>query len=335
LKKPVPIERLLVWAYRDELPKAQGTGQRFLRPDTWSQPWGAVTKTGVLGLPVQEQDIRNRYGVEVDLMAQTEPHPDAIRVWTVVQDLAGWSLQVPEDWNPIEGLGIDEVEQEKAIGAAIDRLCYSAEGPPEAEYVASPEGRPLWAHWRIKQAGPDSLRLRKPVSALVEHYAKMGWTPEWEFQKPERKAVQENGKDKWYVRETIITESGSTEVELDGFDKKARIPKPGAYRKLFWDPNPVDAVLMRFEYELWHGAIEMLAIDLVNQLDEHLVLPCELPARPWEARTRSAPKLLVDLRQKQPSVHSEPRPVAGPPPKRGEHGEVRIVDAAEYQRKAG
>ena len=299
-KKPIDIELFVRWAFRDELPKAQAE-TTFLRPDTFSKPWGGILKTGMLGTEIQEPDIRNRYGLVPDFTAQAEPHPDAVRLWRAVTRLAAMTLELPDDWNPLSDFGDLGPEGPAAVQRGLAQISFMS---------------------------VDGIRHLKDSYApgyLVRRSAIMA-PPDWTFDKPERKYVNYSwGQPRWFMMQPVATETGSFEVEVDGFDNVIRRPRDGAYRKTYLDPDPIEAVTARAEYEIWHTCLGILAEDLTGRLDEHEATDSARPARPWEVVGTKAPRVLADLTKRKP-YRREARPLAGPPPYRGIG---RKKDAAE------
>lgn len=288
-KKKITPERLIAWAYKDELPKAQ-TSSSFLRPEGFGFGWGSVGRYGKYLADPQEPDIRNRFGVVPDLTSTSQPHPDAIAVWIAVHELEALQFDLPDDWDPISDLGDLGPEGRAAVVRAIDRLSVRGHN------------------------GERYLRLSLPQ--VVQRCAILG-APDWRAEKPERKLVSHtNGKPKWFMRTTIETKTGPLEIEVDGFDNKARRPHYGAYQKTFLDPDPADAAEARGEYQLWHWSVEFVGERLAGRLEDHEVAASELTGYPWEEGDRPAQCILVDPRPPQPIIR-EPRPITGPPPKRG------------------
>ncbi|HUO55085.1 MAG TPA: hypothetical protein VMU18_10105, partial [Rhodoblastus sp.] len=142
----------------------------------------------------------------------------------------------------------------------------------------------------------DGLRrLRRTPRRLVVRHALLGGAPEWRIDPPE--VVVD---PRWYVREVIrvgtLTGFMEQEIEADGFDKVRRVPKPGAYRKTFLEPDPRDGVVSRAEYEVWRAALDVLFEDLRGTLSAFDVQPCGLPMRPWEEGEAVPARVLPDLR---------------------------------------
>ncbi len=271
-----PIENLVRWAYRDELPKEGLGARRFLRPLAFGSPWASVTKAGVLGTDIQEPDIRNRFGVTPDLTAQTAPHPDAVRIWHEVQELGGLELDLPPDWYPLSDMGDLGPLGKAAVAKGLDAVA-----------LRSASGKRL-------------LRQRYEPSYLVAHCAIMG-APEWRFPKPAMKlASHENGKPRWFMRQMIETDGGPIEIEVDGFNQRAHRPHDGAYQKRHLDPDPAAAVEARAEYEIWLAALGLLVERLTGALDAHWPLPPEALPQPWEGAAKAAGAILDDRNARQP-----------------------------------
>lgn len=245
MRRARPIDDLVRWAYRDELPRDQTTS--FLRPDGFGFGWGSVARLGQLGQRVDEPDVRNRYGLAPDWQSDRGPHPDAIAIHAAVQDLTGLTAAPPDGWDPIEDFGLPPREALPQIAKGL------AAG---------------------RRSVPELVR----ISALIA-------PPQWQFDPPGLVPVTDRGQPKWFrtVTEKRPHQDGYAHrrVEVDGFDRVARRPYPDAYRKHAWEPEePWHAVRSRAEYELWHAALTLLTATLT--LAEHDPLPPSVPARPWE-----------------------------------------------------
>lgn len=258
MKATIDIEDLLVWAYRTELPKAQvDTGRlplpRLQKPSMWS----GSTAVADLG-----QRVDNMWGVVPDQSATGEPHPDAIMVAEAVASLDVTWLDVPEGWWPFGDMAGPEEWGELGAGILADAM------------------------ERISHVGEDGVRRFKASPAkLVRRYAVMGDCPVWESDiVPKMRTVRTaTGQNAWFVMRSIPVEAGGfIEVEQDGFNPSRRRPYPGAYQKHELSPSPFPVALDRAEYEVWHAALSLLAVELGESgLSEHLVTGPRRPARPW------------------------------------------------------
>lgn len=264
------VEDLLAWAYLSELPKLK-TSCATMGPEEAKSAWLGVERW-LSELSLAGPARENHFGVVVDWGAQGEPHADAIAIHETVLALDEMALGMPEDWSPIAELGELGGHAAGLPRRALETLCAPAED----------------GEWR----------LRKPVSRLVFKHAVLGGCPDWRIDPPEVRIVSDYGRPKWFLRK-IVWEDGPTgevarEIEVDGCDKW-RHPLPNAYQKTFLDPDPLDGVIGRGEYEIWRFALDVLA----NALDVRLVdfepAPSDRAQRPWVEAGPRRGRLLRDL----------------------------------------
>jgi hypothetical protein len=266
------IEELLAWAYRRELPKMQRIAagspelmrSGWLRVEQWAEE---------LSLKLDD----NRFGVVPDFASDGLPHEDAIRVHEAVCRLDNLDLGMPDDWSPLDDLSDMGGHKAGLPARALDRLCsMDADG---------------------------ARRLRCSPRRLVFKHAILGGCPDWRIDEPEVKLVSEHGRPKWFLREMIwldgLNGPVAYEVEVDGCDKW-RHPKPGAYQKTYLDPDPLDGVVARGEYEIWRSALDMLVEDLRGRLREFEPAPSERPLRPWVEKAPPRGRVLRDLTPRSP-----------------------------------
>jgi hypothetical protein len=270
-KKPIGIEELLRWAYREELPKEQDCGG--VGALGFGHAWGSLTEYGELLTVVDDPGSCNRWGVVPDRGARVEPHPDARMVAEAVLDLDQLELSLPEEWEPLGDLGDLGVLGWACVARALDRLTV---------------------------IGADGARaLRTTPRRLVFKHAILGGCPVWEADVPEVKLVcGANGRPKYFVRNVISMADGiPLEIEADGWSKKARRPVCGAYTKPYLEPDPTDAAVARGEYEIWRAALDILAEDLAGRLEAFDVMPSASPSRPWEVQIEPVceSRILPDL----------------------------------------
>lgn len=257
--KRIGIEALLRWAYRDELPKDGAAYRLKDRPSAHGRAWEPVEEFGDL-LTVVDGDAVNAWGLTPDYSAICEPDPVAVIVGQAVLALDAIPVILPPDWNPLAEMGDLGSLGASAVARALDRATA------------------------LDTVG--ERRLKTSISWLVRRHALQGDCPVWQADLPEVKVERgANGTPRWFVRETLVGADGPYEVEVDGFDRKRRIPMPGAYQRSYLDPCPIDAAVARAEYEVWHAALAVLVEDLNPCLrtEGHAVevLPCERAERPW------------------------------------------------------
>lgn len=272
--KAIDIEHLVRWAYRDELPKAHALDEhRDNQTSGYGAGWAKVSHYGTLGGVIQEPDLRNRFGLFPDLLAQAEPHRDAVAVAEAVSALAPLVVEMPAGWNPLTDMG--------DLGADGAYACARAAA-------------------RLLTTDDDGLpRMRRTPADLVVRQAILGGAPAWEAAPPVRVPVTEYGRPKWFRRVALETAGPFgpvvEEIEMDGFDHKRRRPYPGAYQRVQLLPDPADAAYARAEYEVWHAALSLLASTLHGTLSAHVALSPARSGRPWEApgvERRIIPSLL-------------------------------------------
>lgn len=287
--KQVEISNLVRWAYRDELPRAHPLDYGRMALGIGFKT-GSIWQMGKLGVKVQETSI-NRFGLAPDLTATREPHPDATVVWRAVQKLTDLNLTLPDDWSPLGDMpGIEEAVPE-AIRTAVERLSYPVDGD-----VAVASYKHAGGLRRAILERPSGERmLREPVSRLVAKYAVLGGHPDWEAEPSVRRwMTNDNGTKRYFRKEIIETENGTTPVEVDGMDHKKRRPYPDAYLRHYWDPDPSLAVEDRMSYEIWWSAMNFLVDELAGTLVDYQPTPLMLPARPWLGEW-SAPRILQEV----------------------------------------
>lgn len=293
MKRRLPIEALLKWAYRDELPKDGATS--FLRPDGFGFGWGSVAKHGELLADVQEPDVRNRFGLAPDFTALRGPHDDAVRIWQSVQYVGGLTVEFEEDWNPL---------------ADFPKLAHRLD-----EFI---------------ERGLGKVSCSIPV--MIQRQAVLGKAPDWRSEDPKLLTIKAtNGRPQWFIKEQM--QDGSEVETKGGLDTKTRLPKAGAYLKHYYEPKPSDVVARRAEYQIYISALEAVVDDLAGRLDDYEPTKEGLSYYPW--MDAPAPKPAV-LPSRLPPVRiiRDPAPLAGPPPRRGKHGPVKVIDRPDSEKAA-
>ena len=311
--KIMDIEKLLQWAYRDELPKAQAKRSLRVAPAclvACGDPvWRRAKQVGDLGTLVDE-GLDNRFGVVSDRFACEEPHDDAIAVAAALIAYRGQGVSLPEDWNPLEDFDLAPDDRLDAITRGLRRLMRvdASETATAAADTALHEGRPdALRFW----SPSDRLRI-DPVVLVIQH-ALLRSVPDWEAGPPvKRPVVSSNGRPRWFRIETRYAEGDVVfaRIEVDGLNATTRRPYVDAYQKLEWVDDPALIVEQRALYEIWHAMLGFLVADLDGMIG-HVALPSARAARPWI--NGGAPQALIwpDLAP-APVMMEREMPRAGP-----------------------
>lgn len=239
LKTGVDIEKLLQWAYLDELPKRQISSAEGV--------WDGIREYGQRG------------GIDIGAGGAQRyphfgaPHPDAETIEKAVGALGQASIE--DDYDVIVGelaalVTVNDFKSRKAV---------------------RPQGRVTEAGYYDKDAMPPAFAPRDVlifksinVAALVTHHAVMRSRPDWTSVDPRPFPVPAlHGRGNRIVGECRGRNHYST----------------GSYCPLRWSPSPIDVVLGRADYHLWHAALAKLAQTLA--LAEHQALPPAASAVPW------------------------------------------------------
>lgn len=252
MKRTIDIEKLLVWAYREELAKLDflGGGLTF---------WTGFAE---LGTKVMSGGGNSLQAYAAILGGGV--HPDAEVVHGAVCSLKDFQ----PDWEEPETLLSDMPEELQAFAK-------------------------------------DAVRgFRVQLDVLVLRCARLGTRPDWRSDGVPAKREQRSastGQPAYFVMQEVPIYSsgecvGKERREVDGFDRTARRPKLGAYKKYYYDPDPALLVERRAEYCCWHAGLAMLSESLRGRLREHEALPPAVPALPWEGEGKRQSRVLPALR---------------------------------------
>ncbi len=257
--KTVDIESFIRWASNEEWPKAQPPEPDS--PNGYSPAWDRVGAWRVGGV--------NAFGVVsvVDAIDR-EVHRDAVALHEALVMIDDFPIDCPEGWNPLGGVSATACD-----GATISDC-----------------DRALNA--RLKQALDvvtvlDRGGVRKvkgSARALVLREAGRKRPRDLACEAIEVRAVGERGMPKWFVRETMIGAADGLpyDIEVDGYDRKRKRPKAGAYRKYVCEPDPLETIVARAEHEVaWH-ALRILVELLDGKTVAHRVVMSPRALRPWE-----------------------------------------------------
>lgn len=256
MKRKITIEKLLEWAFREELCKV-GAGGGFSLVS--ASAWDLVSGMAELGTLIDRSP--NGYGVIPGFHALGDPHPDAVKVGDAVRGLREIGFEIPEGWNPVA-----EFDDPYGLIAA------------EVERVAGRE--------RLKA---DRLTGRHMV-ALVTNAAIMGRGPDWVIEEePGFRMVMVAGMPAWFIKRTHKTEGDGRVYEIetmDGFDKRKARPKPGAYRKYELKRMMGGEILSRLEWQIWQDALAHLHGVLAGDLQAYDLVDFVPDRVPWMRKRR-------------------------------------------------
>lgn len=155
--RPVEIERLVQWAYRDELPK-RGIGDV-------ANSWEPVIAFGELLTRVDDEP-----GFPVFMGA---PHVDALTIERAVQGLAD---EVTIDWRACRAQLMGDLPM---LAAHVEDPFVIAPADERGRDVVLVGGNSA----RVARSGAARLRVFSQV-ALVEQYARLGRRPVWDVGVP-------------------------------------------------------------------------------------------------------------------------------------------------------
>jgi hypothetical protein len=276
-KRSGPIEKIIAWAWREELPRApsmKGNG-----PALPYSGWAGVSRYAEL-LSLVDLFGVNGFGVVPDFSADRWPCADAITICDAVMALDAVEIEMPEDWRPAPELDGFGGLGAKAVSDA-------------------------WRRMTRDEGGRQILRVK--VSDLIIKRAVMGMDiPAMRLDDPRViTEAHDNGKPKWFVRRNQDVIVGSnpdgsdvTEfrtIEANGCDKRGH-PVVGAYQKQFLDPDPVATIIARAEHEIWHSALVAVYDSVASTMEEVEMLPPAVPVDPWTGY--APPRVLHDLKRR-------------------------------------
>ncbi|WP_298981535.1 hypothetical protein [uncultured Roseibium sp.] len=258
MRKQIDIEKLLKWAYCEELPKGGRDG-------------GGTSVSSSNFLAILELIL---LGVQVDKSGGTpdhqlagffdEVHPDALKVHEAVCSFNELALDLPDDWCPMPELREFGEYGDAAIRAAVNSLTLiDADG---------------------------ERRLKQPLGLMLQSLAISGECPNGHGEAPVLRTVcGDNGGPIWFrlVKATYYDESNTrvtTQIEQDdGWDKYRRRPKRGAYQKKFLHPDPHQTLVARGKYQLWLAVLMELVEMLSERLTDFVPIASPRVAEPWNS----------------------------------------------------
>lgn len=248
MKKTVEIEKLLQWAYLDELSKRKISSAEGI--------WDRLAQYGSLGgvNPDPGHGAAQRYphfGL---------PHRDAELIEIAVGQLGRMAF----DWRANFRLVANDLAALVAVNDVRMGFHSQSDRPTNAKISVSEDGRGVSA--RVdRQVQRDVLLINTVnVAALVVTHAIKATRPDWRTEQ---------------MRPVPTLAERSNLAKIIGKCKGKNLYTTGSYCPLRWAPSPIEVVLARADYLLWHQALRALAGTL--RLTEHHALPPAAPATPW------------------------------------------------------
>lgn len=250
MKTEIEIEKLLRWAYQDELSKrqlsaAEGIWDRIAENQHHGgvdRGHGAAQRYAHFGLPDPDAELIERAvsaldDVVIDWQQSFDAIAGDLSGLVSVNDLTRWP---DEPKAPKVGWGEAGTKALKAMfGKGAERPMHDR--PRDVLLVSS-----------IK------------TSALVTMHAIKGTRPDWWEEEPHpNKVIQERG----------------TNAAIVGECRGKNLYSVGSYCPLSWEPSPLSVITSRADYAAWHQGLVCLSQTL--NLTKFEVLPPTAPATPW------------------------------------------------------
>lgn len=259
--KSLTIEKLLQWAFTEELPKGGGIDGLANANSAWrmlfASSWGRMAEFAELLTLVDMDRGGSDFHVE-----QGPAHPDALAVGRAVAEIGRTAfVLIPDDWNPM----VDWIAGDELL----------------AHHLAPHVERARSQYRSRTEAKQGAL-----VVSLVTRCAVLAQRPEWQADAPKLRMVMRGGKPAWFVaREVTDTFGGKSVIEVQGMNGRSHRPHQGAYRKLELSRDPLSDILGRLDYQLWVGALRRMEATLAGNLVAHRLEPWRCRMAPWQAAT--------------------------------------------------
>lgn len=241
--REIDVEKLLHWAFCDELPKKQISAAEGV--------WDSIQEYG------QHGGIDPGHGAAQRYAHFGLPDPDAEAVERAV---AGLKENLFIDWP--ETLPI--IAGEIAGLVSVNDFERRPEGNPGKKTVAGWKNKS--GKWQTAESRPRDILMLGALKpkALVLMYASQRRRPDWREENPTPGRIP-------------AARSGNAKVvgECEGHNRYSL----GAYCPLDWSPSPMSVIMARAEYVAWWEALHEVADTVV--LKKHIALPPSAPAMPW------------------------------------------------------
>ena len=283
------VEAAIAWAVRDELPKVQAQGAgRMVRSDLARLGYGAgpLAAFSALGTAVDGGAL-NAFGL-VPFGSEGLPHPDAVTIWQALQLLDACALGDLDGWDAFPDLAAIEADAAGALLVARARADARALAGAQAAMRAQPSRLMV----RAAVLGPPAGWEIGPVEVDVERgpYGKPLWF--------RRRAVA----CAWNERDEA---TAFHEMEVDGYDARARRPHADAYQRKVLRPCPLPAAMARAEWQIWRAGLDVV-LEACREwgLESIAVEASQRPWEPWAGQGAGGPRVLSG----GPALPMEPQP---------------------------
>jgi len=314
-RKKVDIEQLLSWAFLDELPKRQISSAEGI--------WDRMAQYGSLG--GVNPDVSHFAGGGAQRYAQFGlPHPDAEAIEKAVGALGSTAVDWDAHFETIAG----ELAGLVDISGSSRRSRYRA-GQPNSGFASDQIDRTTavedftyvsggkfrrGVRGKVVARGPRDVIAVASINlaALVTTHAVKRSRPFWRHDAP-----QPSGR------------SAGRGFEVIGECRGHNLYTAGSYCPLTWSPSPLQIVLDRADYFLWHHALTTLSETL--KLSEHEATKPAASRAPWRDGEIAHRTYKQEPDRAAFSLRDVERPRAGPTLKIPKFSKVRypLLDEGE------
>jgi hypothetical protein len=297
-RKEADVESLLQWTFLDELPKRQTSAAEGI--------WDRLAQNGSLG------GVNPDPGGSGNAQRYAQfglPHCDAELIEIAVGQLG----RAPFDWEA----HFDLVAADLAALVTVNDIRARLRPPPEDPWSAvqvrpAPDGRGISS--KVKRHGPRDVLMVNTVNlaALVTTHAVKRSRPDWRTEQ---------------MRCVPTLAERSALSKIIGKCKGKNLYTTGSYCPLRWEPSPVDVVLARSDYLMWHQALVALSESL--KLTQHIALPPAANRAPWVEGEISAALFTQPPDRSSPLPLKPARKLTGAPAKKSRRFKGRRVEVDE------
>lgn len=284
-KRQIEIEKLLQWAYRDELSKRMTSSAEGI--------WDQIEEYGRGGI-----NHDPGHGAAQRYSHFGLPHPDAEEIERTVSALQDGQI----DWG-----SESEAIMGHLLGIADTRPLAARPIQPRQNVVGWWEGS-RWYKLGAARARDVMMVRTLKTSALVTMHAKMGTRPDW-YDDPPR------------PYQTRASRGSKPAIVGECWGKAAY--SPGSHCPLTWDPSPISVAETRADYLAWWRGLAVLALTL--DLKSFHALPPVAPEMPWRDPEPVRSVYAGPITRQSPLPLVPQRDRSGAAPVRPKGGPVRVI----------